>query len=570
MAWIMNISGMLGRRGVAVLIAVVIAIPVVAITIVSTPPAGVYIELKLFRDVGGSIRPLDVGRDVGVAISVLAISSPNYNGSDFVPIYAGKYSGEPIYIPAKGKLLDVAKAWEEEHKIHGARMDTFEHGLIVFVHILNLTAIKNRDYGRMEVARYVDSIPIKPMDIIAGKAIQYTVSLAIGDERTARLISVDRKYLSIELNIPSVRKVYAATPEQLPSGEEGRWCTENLDYPGVGERPFICYRRKYYIGPENLTTILPQGYVSPCIPSNGKMCMKTPIMMIYNQYYHSGTLTTSIYIQANYRSGTYLTWSLGDLTAGLLDYKINLAGYTISDYFEFINGTSVPPESKYWIWILARPIFVVYETYYVGGENYAERFLTGEIDNYLNGCNIGGCCICDAWGYCWVYRANDTITSAITYIGYNVYNSKKYIIGAREWGEPPKQIVDMMFNGTEEKYVKTLNPNETLLFDEIFSAYDAINFELGAPIGAAAAAFLKYYGLITNPYVLAFIAGFSVDIAQEGSMHILGYITNVGDDPGIPNDYNIREAVYIRVSSYEYVKNGYRFKVPIGIYFRSV
>jgi len=125
----------------------------------------------------------------------------------------------------------------------------------------------------------------------------------------------------------------------------------------------------------------------------------------------------------------------------------------------------------------------------------------------------------------------------------------------------------MMFNGTEEQYVKRLNTSQSLLFDDIFNTYDAINFEIGVPIGAAVIAFLEYSRLITNTSVLSFIAGFSVNIAQEGSTHILGYITNVGDDLGIPNDYNVFEDVYIRVSKYEYVKNGYRFKVPIGIYY---
>ncbi|ADM27812.1 hypothetical protein Igag_0997 [Ignisphaera aggregans DSM 17230] len=553
-----NIFGRLGRRGVAVLIAVAIAIPVIAITTISTPPAGVYIELKLFRDVGGGIKSLSIGRDIGVAISVLAISPPNYNGSDFIPIYAGKYTGDPIYIPAKGKLLDIARAWEEEHRVHGARMDTFEHGLIIFMHILNLTAIKNKEYDKVEIARYVDSIPIKPIDIVSGKAIRYTVSLAVGSEKIARLTSIDRKYLSIELNIPGIRKIYAATPVELPSSEEDRWCINAIEDSTVG----ICYRRKYYIGSENLTTILPQEYVSPCISDNSKMCMKTPIMMIYNQYNYSGTIEIAIGISAIFRSSVYLTWSLGDLTAGLINNKIYLAGRTISDNFCFIEGFSVPPESKRWIWILARPIFAEYETYYAyGGANIGE-FLVGYLDKYLNECSVGSCC--DSG--CFLYRANNTITATITYISYNVVNNIKYIVGGREYGEP-KQIVDMMFNGTEEQYVKRLNTSQSLLFDDIFNTYDAIDFEIGVPVGAVAAVFLEYSGLITNSSVLSFIAGFSVDIAREGLETFSGSLYNAGDDPAIPNDYNVWEDVYIRVSKYEYIKNGYRFKVPIGIYY---
>jgi len=458
-------------------------------------------------------------------------------------------------------------------------MDTFEHGLIVFVHILNLTAIKNGEYDRVEIARYVDSIPIKPIDIISGKAIQYTVSLAIGSEKIARLVSMDRKYLSVELNIPGIRKIYAATPKTPPTGGEYRWCTENLNY-GTWEGEnldryfYICYRRKYYIGPENLTTILPQGYVSPCIPDNSKMCMKTPIMMIYNQYYYSGTIETSMFILAENRSSVYLTWSLGAPTEGLIDNKIYLAGRTISDNFCFTEGFSVPPESKRWVWIHARPIFAEYETYYAIDQMEVNMFLSGIWDTYyLNGCSVGSCCRGIRNGVCWFYRANNTITATITYISYNVVNNKKYIVGGREYGEPPKQIVDMMFSGTEEQRInRTLYPGDTLWFGEIFNTYDAIDFEIGVPVGAMAAALLKALNLIPNPYsfVLSFIAGFSVDIAHEGRVRIDGKLRNAGDDPAIPNDSNTPEAVYIRVSKYEYVKNGYRFKVPIGIYFRTV
>jgi len=563
-----DIINRFGKKRTAILLAIAIAIPIIAITTISIPPPGIYIELNLLENINGRLRNLNMN-SIGVAISILATAPPNYNGSDFVPIYAGRYSGESIYIPAEGKLLDISRAWEKEHRIHNAKIDEFEYGLIIFVHILNLTAIKNGDYRNIEISRYVDTITVKPIDIINGRAVEYRVSMEMSNKRITRTLSIGRKYLSVEFRIPGMVKIYAASSvdsQQSLIGDERRWCI-HLVADKTSQYPSLCYERKMYIVPENMSRYLSQGYVSPCIPDSGRTCMKIPIMIIENIGSKSGVVTGAIGLPVIYRSNVNLVWAVGNFVESMygampLVGSINVGGATISDFYRLSAGGCITiPNSVCWRWIFARPVYAIYSTYYVWLSEYISQFLGG-LDTYT----------CIQQGMC-VYT-NDTAISSITYLGYAIESDgKKEIISNASLGYPPSALISFIFRGTSSSNATKLNVGEEITLADIIGKYGpSYIFGIGIPVGSIAAYFINAIASSANPALLEFVSAFSVGITQSTPMGIEGglegRIRNYGSVAGkVSVGYDVPVVVYVRVSSYEYVMGSYRFKVPIGIYF---
>jgi len=559
-----DIINRFGKKRTAILLATAIAIPIIAITTISIPPPGIYIELNLLENVNGRLRNLNMSNIV-VAISILATTPPNYNGSDFVPIYTGRHSGEPIYIPAEGRLLDISRAWEKEHRIHNAKIDEFEYGLIIFVHILNLTAIKNGDYRNIEISRYVDTITVKPIDIINGRAVGYKVSMEMSNKRITKTLSIERKYLSVEFRIPGIAKTYAALtvgPETPPSGDERRWCTFLVSADKMFTIGHLCYERKMYIAPENISRYLPQGYVSPCTPDSSRTCMKTPIMIIENIGSKSGVVTGAVGLRVEYKSNVNLVWAVGNFVKSIygampLVSSINVGGTTISDFYRLSSADCIAaPNSACWIWIFARPIYAIYSTYYIWSPEYISKFLGG-LDT--NTCIQQGICV----------YANDTAISSITYLGYTISSDgKKEIISDASIGYPPSVLTSFIFKGTSSSYVTKINVGQGIILADIIGKYEqSYKFGIGIPVGAIAAYVINAIASSANPTLLAVISTFSVGITQSASMSIDGRIKNWGSVAGGKLGYDIPVDVYVRVSSYEYVMGSYSFKVPIGIYF---
>ncbi len=294
--------------------------------------------------------------------------------------------------------------------------------------------------------------------------------------------------------------------------------------------------------------------------------MKTPVLIAWNDYGYSGSVEVSIDIgYETSKVSVYPTFTSGPILSKLLDKELpdvtlwKGSGRTWGgETYYYHMGKTLAPNKKWWAWIWARPIYAVYKVY-----------------------------------YCSVTRSyiRDDVEAVIT----DVLTDGKQIIGGCNDGFPHKYIMESFYNGTEEINLKIpdtmlsdgwLSPGEYISFPLIFQHYDEcdVDFEVGIPLGA-----LLAYGIAvalgvptggtTFIVATAFAASFQVYLSAEGSsIEIWGGITDHGDDSSIPNDYDVSEKVYIRISRYRYQYlhrecflfwcTDCYYDVPAGIYFR--
>jgi len=534
---------------VAVVVASTVLIPValVASGIVAPAEAGVHLvfDVKTVRD--GRVQGVPgFGREVFLSVLVLAVAPPEY-GEDLVPVFLGAYSGGRIIIPASGKLGEVAKAWAEHHRKLGNSFEDFVTGLIVFASALNATALSRGEYDKAKLFSYAESISYSPSEILAGRAVEYRISIT-AENRTGRTVNIEKSQLTISVQVPGLVKVYA----QPPTGEEQFWCYSLPIIPIVppSAPPLICYSRKLFIAPENLTEILGSDYFTDC---GGKLCMKTPITVLYNYHINSGVVTASVDINPQQRSvtvGIRPSFSTGPLTKVLMGQDVAArltfsmgVGYTWGGSSVYFGAScSASPENWCWIWIWARPIFAVYDEYYV-------YIASVYISDYLGEYSVA------------------SITTVLT-------SNNKIVGGIFNDNKPPDPLINFIFgndDATQEVNVTRLWPGDSISFRDIVKTFDTcgVGLTITLPIGDIVAAILVVKAPVLGfvaPIVKTVLPVFTATYAPA-SIEITGHITNYGQFAGVGS--NIFEDVYIRVSKLQYVQGSCRYNVPVAMYFRS-
>ncbi len=542
-------SSRFGRRALA-LGALIVLIPslLLATGIIGKPSPGIVLEFKLYDLRNGKLELWKglSSKDVHVGIFIQAVAPPSF-GSDLVPIYIGRYKGEPIFIPASGKLGKIAKMWIEDLRSKGNRVEGFETSLIVFIEAINISALKTGITDEVVLFSYADSISYRPIDIVSGKTLKYVVTIGLRGH-SGFTVRIEKSTVSVAINVPGITSVYAQSDDLPGNPEEGVWrkCYDE----GWG---ILCdtWERALFIAPENMTSILPSSYFNyDCGP---KPCLKTPVLIVYNDCSYSGTVSSSISIEfdgpkisisASLAIGKIIDKIRNGIGEGLPDIKFTGPTWG-GEYYDFYEAVSVPPCSWRWIWIWARPVYGIYKHY---------------VDYYIYN-----------YGRTRKY-VNDYALAAITY----VYVENTYIQGGVEYTKPHDSLLNYLFEGTNETMWGSLDPGKGVRFKRIFQTYDTCGADLEIPIavGAAIAAVAKYALGITNPSLLAFLASFTVDLKAEGaSVYIEGGIANNGDTPENPNDYNAVEYIFLRIAKFRYRYETpwsvCYYKVPVGIFVRS-
>jgi hypothetical protein len=517
---------------IALLIAIFIALASIPMTIVWSGQLdpGVYLEFKLFKPVEDKyVEETNILRTMGnvTLCMYIDIVAPEHA----VPLASGCYNGIPlIHVPYEvikpyiEKWFSTLRDWSIPTRV----IQKHEIGLIIRAFIVNNTN------GEV-IYNIHDSIPLTLGDFIEAKAIYYTLAARRRVYQVAHgktIIETGR--LKYYVNIASDK------PTPTPTSIE--------------------YFLKFIVTPENMTSYLPSNYFKNV---NGVLYVKTPVMIIYNQYPYSGHIMGSINI-----AGQKLRFGFN--AAAPIESKVrngeipsltlNSGGITFKGQnYYFGKIMDVPPEEVRWIYIWSRPILEYYEVWhcYQGGE------------------------IC--------YYEGEEIR---TYIS-SVYIVGSTIQGGWEGGWPHSYIMNSFFNGTNltQLFIPDtplsdgdLDVNESITIEQITQYCDSCGggFEIGVPVGSMGAIALcsafGYEPATPACIALATVAGaFQASLGFEGaSIYISGGLENKGRYNGI--GYNIYENVTMAISRYQYYQpppwwcpwcSGCYYNVPAGIYFRT-
>lgn len=274
--------------------------------------------------------------------------------------------------------------------------------------------------------------------------------------------------------------------------------------------------------------------------------VEVPVLIIHNDRSTSGVIQAYMSILNYLKSGFRVSVGYGlnikdKLLSGIMpEVSFQIGSFTFSGKYIFENITFVPPNEKRYFWMKAKVIHAHFrEVIYVGGQAYPSG--REKIEDYIYDVQVSG------------NRYVGGVSS-----GSSIYESR-------------------IFDGSVEERLKIggtapadehLDVGESIFFSYIFPYYDIYqqDCEIGIPIGAIIAA-LASSSLPSG--VLAFIAGITVSLSygESASIYISGHLTNLGQYQGV--GYNVPEAIYCRVSKFQYqTPTGYKFKVPMGIYFR--
>jgi hypothetical protein len=520
---------------IALLIAISIALASIPMTIIGSgqPDPGLYLEFKLFKPVEDKyVEETNILRTLGnVTLCIyMDIVAPEHA----VPLASGCYNGIPlIHVPYEvikpyiEKWFSTLRDWSIPVRI----IQKHEIGLIIRAFVVNNTS------GEV-IYNIHDSIPLTLGDFIEAKAIYYALAARSGVYQVARgktIIETGR--LKYYVNIASDK------PTPTPTTVE--------------------YELKFRVTPENMTSYLPSNYFKNV---NGVLYVKTPVMIIYNQYPFSGYVMGSIIIA---KQDAKVELRLGFNTAAPIESKVrngeipsltlNVGGTTFGGqtyYFGEIIG--VPPEEVGWIFIWGRPILDYYRVWhcYQGGE------------------------------FCYYGEEMRTYISSVYIVGNTIQ-------GGWEGGWPHSYIMNSFFNGTNLTQLfipdtplsdEDLDVNESITIEQITQYCDSCGggFEIGVPVGSMGAIALCSafgYGLATSACIAltAVTGAFQVSLGFEGaSIRISGVLENKGRYNGI--GYNIYENVTMAISRYQYYEpppwwcpwcSGCYYNVPAGIYFRT-
>ncbi|MCY0868733.1 MAG: hypothetical protein OWQ48_05855, partial [Desulfurococcus sp.] len=501
------------RRLLALVVIVLLALSILSVYTVlggllSKP--GLYLEFKLYNyntsnriieETGLLSRP-----DIILFLEATAIAPPTHK-EDLVVVHRALYRGSnTIFIPLS-KLYDIARGWLEVYKSRGGDPEKTYSGLIlrVFIHDARTSKILYELY---------DSISYKPVDIIRGKSLSYIIHLA---RSTPKALKVDVFYAN------------PLTPRKLAveAGFKDVSPMEPICWPDYYVRELVVE-----VKPEDLKGILPEEYFTSI---NGKLYVKTPVLIAWNKYDYSGSVGVSINIgRKNAKAGVYPTLTSGSILSNLSNGILpdvplwKGSGFTWGgENYYYGMSYLLRPNTQWWAWIWARPVFRIYKVYKCG------IYVGDDVENLIT----------------------DILTSGST------------IQGGYDYGLPHEALMNDFYKGTNLTLLSIpetalgdgkLDPGESITLDQIFQYYDKCNadFELPIPAGAILArailAKLHPAGIVAE-VIIAFVSAFQISLSHEGaSIYIAGNIVNHGDYPGIPGDYNVPEYVYVRTSRYKY------------------
>ncbi|MCU7787374.1 hypothetical protein ODS41_05505 [Pyrobaculum sp. 3827-6] len=464
-----------------------------------TPSPGVTLRFELY-EAGVKKSDLFTRPDVAAVVFVRAVTPDGE-----VAVFSGPTRGS-VHIPA-GALADVAKNWTELLRARGHDPEDFFTALIVSLAVVNKTSGRPLFY----TTYFLDYPPAK---VARGdRELIYTLHVAKGrGEWRAHVAKVDREekrglLASYGSAPPSMKPPYAEPPKDT-------WCEVVNPDPPV----FICWYRKAWVGVDNLTAVFPSTYFTNY---NGRLYMKVPVVIAVNNFTYSGSVGLSII--GGILTTSQLAVGVSLSVPGNSRSSINLARWSWGGkQYYLTDGLFLGPTSSGWIWILGRPVFVSYDVYYEGpiGREYIRE------EDYF-------------------------------YIA-DIYISGSTIVSGKDFGLP-QEIIDFFYGGVDKQRLSisntalsdgALQPGETMWFHEIFPC--GVGFEVDIPVGAVALAVLTRTPIpITLPKGV--FPGIDISLSIQGAViEVAGSITNYGDHPGVPNDYNVPEYIYAAVSKYQY------------------
>ena len=523
----MRVPKITRKRLLIFALAMVIA-SAVYITAVNAPSPGVTIRFEIYED-GQRITDLLARSDVVAAVFVRAISPDGE-----VPVYVGPTTGM-VHVPASA-LAPIAKNWTESLKARGSNPENFFTALIVSV------AVVNKTDGRpiLHATYFVDYPPAK---IARGEA-EVIRTLHVAKKRgesgafVAKVDRDERRVLLPSFKFDSPHPPYTEPPRDF-------YCLYSTPATSYN----MCWWRKAWVGVDNLTKVLPSSYFAVY---NGKTYMKVPVIIAVNNYTISGSIGISI--------GTLTTTSqlaVGAAVAVPNDkgVSISLSGWSwgAGQQYIFADSLFLDPTRSGWIWIWGRPVFASYNYWYYArnGNNYI--YYSGEEDYF--------------------------------YIA-DIYTSGSTIMHGSSFGLP-NEILNFFYGGVKKQWLIVpntaladgmLDPGEDVQFSQIFPYFDkcGADFEIGIPVGAIAATALS--ALTKSPQLalpMSIMSSIEATLSAQGaSIYIIGNIKNYGDHPGVPNDYNVPELIYIAVGRYNYTATDIfgrtcAYSVPAGLYIES-
>ena len=501
------------------------------------------LDFKFIKPLKNNVKDLSrilaSNRNLAALVHIEAISPPGAGG-DFIPLYTGTYNGRPIYIPSRGVLGKIARTWVNAYNRRGSNPDSLYSGLLVFVTILNRTALKLHDLKHAHVYSTVDVISYKPAAVARGMTLKYSISVTISPWHQGLRYTLNELKGLFETmpirefsNKPKTHEgSYYALQPQSP---EDSWYCDDFSDPVAS----YCWRREIYISPENLTALLPSTYFRW---DNGKLYMKTPLMIVYNKYGYSDVVTANINLGAvNAAVSVYAVFGLGDNlvelfrgeTSAVPELTLWRSGGRIwgGERYYYSRAESIPPEHWWWAWIWGRPVFAVYREYY---------------------------CVTDCEP-----TGSSVAIAAVT----DVITSGNIIEGGEDKEQPPSVLLDNILRGVNLNEVDVLYPGDSLPLGTLFETYDTCgaDFEIGIPVGAIVG------DLLGGPAGAAVGSAFTASLSAEGSrIHIMGGIENEGY-------YGVSEPIYVGVSKLRYSQEqcwlAYcqrcYYNVPIGLYIES-
>ena len=498
---------------------------------------GIYIKFRLYEVVNG--EPVDrtsiLSRsNIALSIEVIAIAPPQYK-EDLLVVHRALYKGSNNIFISLDKLYDIAKNWIATYNSRSGDVEKTYSGLILRVFIYN------EETGELLYQLY-DSISYRPIDIVRGESLSYTIYLS---RNSLRALEVESSYVS----------TFSITKLATEISPEDR-----IDHP-------YYYRELVIrIKPEDLVSTLPSDYFNEV---NGKLYVKTPVLIAWNKNSRSGSVSISINIGLQEKIiGVYPTFTSGEIIPKIENaeqpqvtlWKGSGMSWGGETYY-YGRSNILAPNTQWWAWIWARPIYSMYKVYrceYSYGEPSCE-YIYDDVDHVIT----------------------------------DILTEDTDIVGGGSYGLPAEDIMYNFYEGTDmtRLYIGgtalsdgDLDPGESVTLEQIFQYHDTCgaDFEVGIPVGSfAAIGVCAALGLPTSGLACVvaerFASAFQITLSAQGlSIYISGNLVNHGDHPSIPGDYNVYEAVYVRVSSYQYrVDPPWRcpwcgpcyYDVPAGIYF---
>lgn len=526
------------------LVMLVLIPPAMVIVWSLRPEPGLYLEFRLYKSLGeGYVEETDVLRSLRNTTSCILMDIVMPEHAE--PLVAGCYKGVPIIRIPYSVIEPYIKEWRTLLSSWGVPAENVlnhEVGLLTRLLVFNSTS--------NEILYYVlDSIPITLGDFDASHAVHYVIYARRGVQQ----VSYEKEVISF--SAPNKLSPYEDLTTRAVVRASGWSCS-------CGE--FYCYCEELVVRstPDDMTQYLPSNYFTVV---NGTRFMKTPILLIYNQYGSSGYVTASINIESlDAEVGARLTFSTGEITSKIAYGLLPSASFSLGSRtwggkkYYYTRNLAVAPEEVRWAYIWARPIYEIYKTYYC----------------YLSDCEYLG-------------------DVARAYIS-NVWVVGQYIQGGKESGWPDNAIMNSFFSGTNMTWVVIpdtplndggLQPGESIALQSIVKYCDSCGdgFEVGIPAGAMLGLFVCSalgFGVGTPACeaLLTFAGAFEISLELvPAEIRISGSLENEGSYNGI--GYNITEYVFMAISKYKYKVpppwwcpwcTPCEYKVPAGIYFRLV